>query len=250
MAIVRGNASLVGRTFATIGAAAIEARLVAILDHVGAIWSRAGQAGTNATLALRGVGADLSVHARRATDCTAVDIAFSGVFGAIGAFHVDARIHLANERARTALYAVDTRRARTIAIANSTKTIGLRAERSLGDGLMCEDAISARVGGAFFCVVVRLISRHASNVESGVAFFYFAISIELRRQCRTGRSQSFAVAFAIGTFWLAAEIDGAVVFAIGSGRAFGHAAAAATGARSSTAVSPFSTCAGISATCG
>ena len=227
LAIIRGSASFVRRTFATFGAATIEARFIAILDDVGARRSRTGSGHANAALALRRVGTDLSIDARRTTDRSAIDIAFSRVFCAIGAFHVDARIHLANERARAALNAVETRHARAIAIANAAKAIGLRAERSLRNGVMREDAIGAHVGGAFFGIVVRVVGGHGGNIERGVALLYFAITIELRRQCRTRRSQSLAIAFAIGAFWCTAEIDGTIVLAIGGDRAFGHAAAAA-----------------------
>ena len=227
LAIIRGGTISVIGTFAAFGAAAIETCFIAILDHVGARGSRAGSARTNAALALRRVGADFPIDARRATDRSAIDIAFARIFGAIGAFHVDARVHLANERARTALHAIETRHTRAIAIANAAKAIGLRAERSLRNGVMREDAIGAHVGGAFFGIVVRVVGGHGGNIERGVALLYFAITIELRRQCRTRRSQSLAIAFAIGAFWCTAEIDGTIVLAIGGDRAFGHAAAAA-----------------------
>lgn len=102
---------------------------------------------------------------------------------------------------------------------------------------MREHAIRTEVGRTGFGVVVEIhVVRDGDNVEHGVALGLQAVPIQLGHQWGSRRLQSFAAAFAIGTFRFATEVRDAVVFAVGCDGAFGgFPAAAATAARIATA---------------
>jgi hypothetical protein len=245
LAIARHGARIVRGTLRAIGSTAIQAGFFAIDGAIGATWNGTHTSHADAASTLRSERAGFPVGARK-TRATAIDVSFTGIFCGIGAFGANALVHLANECTRTALYAIDTRYARTIAIAIPWHTSELRTECPLRNRIMGQDAIGASVGCAFLGVVIGIIGRRNDDVERGVALFFFAIAIELRRQGRAGSLQSLAAAFTIGAFRFATEVGRTVVFAIGDGRAFGRQPAAAAGPATSTA-SPITTRAGISA---
>jgi hypothetical protein len=96
---------------------------------------------------------------------------------------------------------------------------------------MGQYCVGTNVGGAIFGIVVRIVCRNLADIEGHVALTFDAIAIKLRRQRRPRGLQTLANAFSTFARRFAAEIRGAVVFAIGGRRAFRrHSAAAARAA--------------------
>lgn len=229
LTITGRGASVVVDAFVAIGTAAIVARFFAILERVGTARSRTRARGADAARAVPGIHARLPVRTRQAVTCTAIDVTFTGIFLAIGAFDADAHVHCAHECARTALNTAQARDARAVAVANALTNTGLRAERALFDGNVGHDAVRADVFCAFFGIVVDVfVVGHLADVEIDIALPFEAIAVELSRQCSARGLQALASTFAIVAVGLAAEVGGTIVWAISGRRAFRRQAAART----------------------
>lgn len=156
LAIVGHGAREIGIAGGAIWTTAIDASFFSVQHSIRASGNRAHTAAADATGALRTNRAGFSVRTRQ-TRTTAIDIAFACILRAVGAFRTDALIHLANEIARAALDTVDTRNARTTAIANTLRTRRCNAERSLRDGIMGQYRVRANVGRAILGIVVGIV---------------------------------------------------------------------------------------------
>lgn len=233
LAIVRRRALLVGGAFRAITATAIDVRLFAIQESIGTSGRCAHPAHAHSAGTLRAQGAGFPIRTKIAANA-AINVSFARILHAIRARGFYALVHFAGEIARAALNAVDTSQTRSSAVTHAARPIGFGAQGALCDGVVSEDAVRTNVGRTFFDVVIGIINWNIDDVETRVALFFEAITVELGRQCGARRLQSFSAAFAIGAFWFTTEVRDAVVLAIGGDGAFHHHAAAAAGATART----------------